>query len=73
MEVNDESVMYPVELVKVNNFLFRAFIDTAGGSFNTALVLQSELNLHKVRKDTASIELMMYSTRRRIDVLKIKI
>lgn len=71
MVVNDVSVMHPVESVKVNNFLFRALLDTAGGRFYASSVLQRELNLHNVY--TGTIKLMMYSTIRQIDVYKIEI
>ena len=71
MVVNDVSVMHPVESVKVNNFLFRALLDTAGGRFHASLVLQRELNLHNVY--TGTIKVMMYPTIRQIDVYKIEL
>ena len=73
MVATEGSVIYPVVVVKVNNILCRALLDTSAGSSYTSSALLGKLNLRPIRKETKHIEMMMHSTTRKIDVFGIKI
>ena len=73
MVATEGSVIYPVVVVKVNNILCRALLDTSAGSSYTSSALLGKLNLRPIRRETKPIEMMMHSTTRKIDMFEIEI
>ena len=73
MAATEGSVIYPVVVVKVNNILCRALLDTGVGSSYASSALLGKLNLRPTRRKTKRIEMMMHSTTRKIDVFEIEI
>ena len=62
MAATEGSVIYPVVVVKVNNILCRALLDTDAGSSCASSALLGKLNLRPLRRETKRIEMMMHST-----------
>ena len=73
MAATGGSVIYPVVVVKVNNILCRALLDTGAGSSYASSALLGKLSLRPIRRETKGIEMMMHSTIRKIDVFEIEI
>ena len=73
MAATEGSVIYPVVVVKANNILCRALLDTGAGSSYASSALLGKLNLRPTRRETKRIEMMMHSTTRKIDVFEIEI
>ena len=73
MAATGGSVIYPVVVVKVNNILCRALLDTGAGSSYASSALLGKLSLRPIRRETKGIEMMMHSTTRKIDVFEIEI
>ena len=73
MAATEESVIYPVVVVKVNNILCTALLDTGAGSSYAPSALLGKLNLRPIRRETKRTEMMMHSTIRKIDVFEVEI
>ena len=73
MVATEGSVIYPVVVVKVNNILCRALLDTSAGSSYASLAVLGKFNLRPIRRETKPIEMMMHSTTRKIDMFEIEI
>ena len=73
MVATEGSVIYPVVVVKVNNILCRALLDTSAGSSYVSLAVLGKFNLRPIRRETKPIEMMMHSTTRKIDMFEIEI
>ena len=73
MAATEGSVIYPVVVLKVNNILCRALLDTGSSNSYASSAHLGKLNLRPIRKETKRIEMMMHSTTRKIDVIEIEI
>ena len=73
MAATEGSVIYPVVVVKANNILCRALLDTGVNSSYASSALLGKLNLRPTRRKTKRIEMMMHSTTRKIDMFEIEI
>ena len=66
-------VIHPVAVVKVNNIMCRALLDTGAGSSYASAALLDQLNLKPIRKETKSIDMMMPSTTRKLEIYDVEI
>ena len=73
MVATEGSIIYHIMVVKVNNILCRALLDTGAGSSYAFSALLGKLNLCQVRRETKRTEMMMHLTTRKIDVFEIEI
>ena len=73
MAATEGSVIYPVVVVKVNNILCRALLDTGASSSYASSAILGKLNFRPIRRETERIEMMIHSTTRKIDVFEIEI
>ena len=73
MVATEGSIIYPIVVVKVNNILCRALLDTGAGSSYVFSALLGKLNLRPIRRETKCTEMMMHSATRKIDVFEIEI
>ena len=64
---------YAAVIVKVNNIICRALLDTDTLSSYVSLTLLEKVNTKPFRKENKCIEMMMYSTVRKIDVFEFEI
>ena len=64
---------YAAVIVEVNNVICRALLDTDTLSSYVSLTLLEKMNTKPFRKETKCIEMMMYSTVRKIDVFEFEI
>ena len=72
MAATEGSVIHPVVVVKVNNILCRALLDTGTGSSYASSVFLGKLNLYPIRREIKGIEMIMHSTTRKVDVFEIE-
>ena len=73
MVATEGSIIYPIVVVKVNNILCRALLDTGAGSSYVFSALLGKLSLRPIRRETKRTEMMMHSATRKIDVFEIEI
>ena len=66
-------VTYPVVVVKVNGVLCRALLDTGAGSSYASTTLLQELQITHKRKETKTIEMMLHTTTKKIEIFDITI
>ena len=69
----ENKVIYPIVLVKVDGIICRALLDTGAGSSYASGALVERLNKRPVRKVFKTIEMMMQSTSRTIEVHEVTI
>ena len=73
MMTTEGSVTYPVVVVKVNGIKCRALLDTCAGSAYASSTLIDRLDIDVSRKETRTIEMLMHTANRKIEVYKFKI
>ena len=73
MMATESLVIHPVVVVKVNNIMCRASLDTGAGSSYVSAALLDRLNLKPIRKETKSIDMMMSSTTRKLEIYDVEI
>ena len=66
-------VTYPVVVVKINGVLCRALLDTGAGSSYASTTLLQELQITHKRKETKTIEMMLHTTTKKIEIFDITI
>ena len=66
-------VTYPVVVVEVNGILCRALLDTGVGSSYVSSTLVKELNITPKRKEVKTIEMMLHTTTKKVEVFEIQI
>ena len=66
-------VTYLVVVVKVNGILCRVLLDTRAGSSYASSTLLKELNITLTRKEIKTIEMMLYTATKKIEVFEIQI
>lgn len=69
----ENAVTYPVVVVLVDGIKCRALLDTGAGSSYASASLLKLLKKTAIRKETKTIEMMMNSTTKKIEVFKVKI
>ena len=73
MMATESLVIYPVVVVKVNNIMCRALLDTGAGSSYASAAILDRLNLKPIRNETKSIDMMMSSTTRKLEIYDVEI
>ena len=66
-------VIHPVVVLKVNNIMCRALLDTGAGSSYAPAVLLDRLKLKPIKKETKNIDMMMSSTTRKLGIYHVEI
>ena len=59
---SDKAVMYPIVVVSINGFKFRALLDTGAGSSYISSKLVKVIGLKADRKESRRIEMLMHAT-----------
>ena len=71
IDAGEGPVAYPVAVVKVDGILWRALLDTGVGSSYASSTLLEELNITPARKEMKTIEMMLHTTTKKVEVFKI--
>ena len=71
--INENKVIYPVVIVKVEGIKCRALLDTGSGNSYASSGLLELIKQKPIRQDYKRIEMMMQSTTRVIDIYNIEI
>ena len=66
-------VIHPVVVVKVNNIMCRTLLDTGAGSSYALAALLDRLKLKPIKKETESIDMVMSSTTRKLEICHVEI
>ena len=67
-----EMFIYLVVVVKANNKMCQAFLDTGVGSSCASAALLDQLKLKPIKKETKNIDKMMSSTIRKLEIFDVK-
>lgn len=67
------SVVFPILVVKVNGVKCRALVDNCSGSSYASSTLIELMKIKPVRKESRSIETLMHTTSRKIEIYKVKV
>ena len=73
MMVTQSLVIHPLVVVKVNNMMCRALLDTGAGSYYASATLLHQLKLKPIKKETKNIDMMMSSTTRKLQIYDVEI
>ena len=66
-------VIHPVVVVKVNNIMCQALLDTGAGSSYASAALLDQLKLKPIKKETKNIDMMMSSTTSKLKIYDVEI
>ena len=73
LATGEQSVIYPVVVVKVDGIKCRALLDTGAGSSYISGVLASNIGKRPIRKEIKQIDMMLHSTSQKIDIYDVQI
>ena len=73
MMAAESLVIHPVVVVKVNNIICRALLDTGAGSSYASAALLDRLKLQPIKKEIKNIDMRMSSTTRKLEINDVEI
>ena len=73
MMATESSVIYPAVVVKVNNIMCQALLNTGARSSNASVALLDRLKLKLIKKETKNIEMRMSSSISKLEICDVEI